>query len=125
MQIWILAAQLEVRQERMEAVRKILGMAIGLCPKSKLFKFYIDLEYQLGNVDRCRTLYAKYLEWRPDSSKAWCKWLEFEESLGETNRCRQMYELAIQQEVLDMPDIVWQVIHSFLPCQGLNVACYP
>ena len=52
-QMWILAAKLEVRSKRLEAARKILGMAIGMAPKDKIFKIYIDMELQLGNVDRC------------------------------------------------------------------------
>ena len=54
MQVWLLAAQLEVRQLRLDAARKILGMALGMCPKHKIFKAYIDLELQLGHVERCR-----------------------------------------------------------------------
>ena len=54
-QVWLLAAQLEVRQLRLDSARKILGMALGMCPKHKLFKAYIDLELQLGHVERCRT----------------------------------------------------------------------
>lgn len=32
-QVWIMAAQFEIRQLRLDAARKILGMAIGMCPK--------------------------------------------------------------------------------------------
>ena len=49
--IWIMAATFEIRQKRLDAARKILGMAIGLAPKDKIFKAYIDVEMQLGNVD--------------------------------------------------------------------------
>lgn len=31
--IWIMAAQFEIRQLRLDAARKILGMGIGMCPK--------------------------------------------------------------------------------------------
>ena len=48
-----MAANFEIRQQRLDAARQILGMAVGSCPKDKLFKAYIDLELQLGNVDRC------------------------------------------------------------------------
>lgn len=51
--VWLLAAQLELRQLRLDAARKILGMALGMCPKNKLFKGYINIELQLGNIDRC------------------------------------------------------------------------
>ena len=48
-----MAAKFEIRRLRLDAARKILGMALGSCPKDKLFKEYIDIELQLGNVDRC------------------------------------------------------------------------
>lgn len=67
---------------RLDAARKILGMSIGMCPKEKLFRTYIDIELQLGNIDRCRTLYTKYLEWNPSSCSAWSKFAELETSLG-------------------------------------------
>ena len=34
-QMWVLAAQFEVRQLRLDAARKILGMAIGMAPKAR------------------------------------------------------------------------------------------
>jgi hypothetical protein len=54
--LWLLAAKLEVRAKRLPAARKILGLALGSCPKGKLFKEYIQLEMTLGNIDRwgCR-----------------------------------------------------------------------
>lgn len=51
-QLWVLAAKLEVRARRLDAARRILGMALGVAPKDKTFKAYIELELQLGNVDR-------------------------------------------------------------------------
>lgn len=108
-QIWLMAAQFEIRQHRLDAARKILGMALGLCPKDKIFNSYITLELQLGQFERCRQLYSKYLEWRPENCRAWCKWVELEQSLGEVERCRAMYELAIQMPVLDMPEVLWKV----------------
>lgn len=47
-----MAAQFEIRQQRLDAARRILGIAIGTCPKDKLFKTYIDIEHSLGNMDR-------------------------------------------------------------------------
>ena len=42
-QIWILAAQFEVRQLRMAEARKILGMSLGMCPKDRTYKAYIEV----------------------------------------------------------------------------------
>ena len=80
--IWIMAAQFEIRCKRLDACRKILGMAIGLAPKDKIFRTYIDIELQLGNIDRCRTLYEKALEHAPQNCGTWSKFAELERSLG-------------------------------------------
>jgi crooked neck len=42
--IWVMTAQLHVRQQDLMAARKLLGKAIGLCGKEKFFIEYIDLE---------------------------------------------------------------------------------
>lgn len=39
--IWLLAAKLEIRSRRLDAARKILGTALGMAPKHKLFRSYI------------------------------------------------------------------------------------
>ena len=87
--VWVQFAEFEVRQQDLDAARKILGMAIGMCPKEKvrgnnssiaaiarsltyfsdfcvrdtqLFKDYVDLELRLREFDRCRIIYQKWLE---------------------------------------------------------------
>ncbi|KAL6201069.1 hypothetical protein ACLB2K_024784 [Fragaria x ananassa] len=79
--IWILAAKFEIRQLNLTAARSILGNAIGKAPKLKIFKNYIKIELQLGNIDRCRTLYHKYLLWNMQSFYAWITYAEFEKCL--------------------------------------------
>jgi crooked neck len=50
--IWVMAANFEIRQKRLDAARKILGLAIGLAPKDKIFKTYIEVGlYKLKAVD--------------------------------------------------------------------------
>ncbi|ORX53650.1 TPR-like protein [Hesseltinella vesiculosa] len=111
--IWLMFAQFEIRQMNLQAARKILGRAIGQCPKSKLFKGYIDLEMQLREFDRCRTLYTKYLEHDPSNCTAWIKFAELEKMLGEQDRCRAIFELAVGQPVLDMPELLWKAFIDF------------
>ncbi|KAG5563403.1 hypothetical protein RHGRI_005977 [Rhododendron griersonianum] len=111
--IWLLAAQFEVRQLNLKSARQILGNAIGKAPKDKLFKKYIEIEVQLGNMDRCRKLYEKYLEWAPENCYAWIKYAELEQSLSETERTRAIYELAIAQPALDMPELLWKVTNMY------------
>ena len=105
---WVHFAHFEVRHDRLDSARKLLGFAIGRCPKDKSFKAYIELELQLGEVQRCRQLYQKYLEWAPSKCSAWTSFAELEASLGETERCRAIYEVATQQTALDMPEVLWK-----------------
>lgn len=116
--IWVLAAKLEIRQKRLDAARKILGMAIGMAPKDKIFKTYIQIEMQLGNIDRCRKLYEKYLEWSPANCQAWVDFARLEATLGEVARVRALYEMAISQPVLDMPEVLWKTYIDFEISQG-------
>eukprot|EP00854_Cymbomonas_tetramitiformis_P012629 gene12629-14928_t len=106
--VWLMAGQFEIRQKRLDAARKILGKAIGLAAKGKIFKTYIEIELQLGNIERCRMLYGKYLEWSPSNCAAWVKFAELERSLAEAERARGIFELAITQPLLDMPEVLWK-----------------
>eukprot|EP00850_Spirogloea_muscicola_P009940 SM000057S18370 [mRNA] locus=s57:260193:264737:+ [translate_table: standard] len=116
--IWLMAAQFEIRQKNLRRARQILGMAIGTAPKDKIFKTYIEMELQLGNIDRCRTLYEKYLEWSPANCYAWSKFAELERSLREIERGRSIFELAIAQPVLDMPELLWKAYIDFEISEG-------
>ncbi|KAG7355759.1 HAT Half-A-TPR repeat containing protein [Nitzschia inconspicua] len=111
--IWINAAKVYVRMKNLPLARKILGRAIGLCGKEKIFKEYIALELSLGEIDRCRSLYNNYLKAMPENCAAWTKYAELEKSLGETDRCRAILELAVSQPSLDMPEVLWKTYIDF------------
>ena len=116
--IWILAAKFEIRRKRLDAARKILGTAIGLAPKSKIFEAYVDIETQLGNIDRCRLLYQKALEANPTDCATWTRFADLENELGETERARAVYELATARDALDAPEILWKAYVDFEIAQG-------
>lgn len=59
-----------------------------MCGKENIFKGYIALELQLGEVDRCRALYAKFIEKTPFSCGAWKAFSQLETDVGETARAR-------------------------------------
>ena len=71
--LWIHAAHLELRARDLAAARLMFGRAIGQAPREKIFKAYIEMELQLGNLDRCRTLYQKFIEWAPENCGAWAR----------------------------------------------------
>ncbi|GAA5895176.1 hypothetical protein JCM8208_000136 [Rhodotorula glutinis] len=106
--VWLHFAEFEVRQQDLDAARKILGMAIGMAPKEKLFKEYIELELKLREFDRCRILYQKWLEHDPSNASAWIKFTELEGLLQDYDRVRAIYELAVDQPSMDMPELVWK-----------------
>jgi crooked neck len=71
--LWIHSAHLELRARDLAAARLMFGRAIGQAPREKIFKAYIEMELQLGNLDRCRTLYQKFIEWSPENCGAWAR----------------------------------------------------
>jgi len=116
--VWLLAAQFEVRQGQLSAARKTLGTAIGMCPKDKLFRGYIDLEMKLFEFGRCRQLYNKYIEWNPSNWKAWDEFAKLERGLDDIDRARGIYELAVEEPELDMPERVWKAYIDFEEEEG-------
>lgn len=111
--VWIMYAHFEIRQLDINAARKALGTAIGMCPKDKIFRAYIDLELQLREFDRCRKLYEKFLEYSPENSSTWIKFAEMETLLGDAERARAIFEIAVNQPALDMPEILWKAYIDF------------
>ncbi|RYP64290.1 hypothetical protein DL771_008849 [Monosporascus sp. 5C6A] len=116
--VWLLKAEFEIRQGRLTAARKILGQAIGMCPKDKLFKGYINLELKLFEFVRCRTLYEKHLEWNHANGQTWIKFAELERGLDDLERTRAIFELAVAQPDLDMPELVWKAYIDFEEEEG-------
>lgn len=111
--VWLLYAYFEIRCKNLMRARKTLGMAIGMCPRDKLYRGYIELEIQLREFDRCRVLYEKFLEYGPENCVTWMKFAELENLLGDIERSRAIYELAIQQPRLDMPELLWKAYIDF------------
>ncbi|KAG1772587.1 hypothetical protein EV702DRAFT_618682 [Suillus placidus] len=111
--LWIMAARFEIRQLDLTAARKMLGTAIGMCPKESLFKGYIQLEMDLREFDRVRTLYEKYLEYDPTNSAAWIKYAELETALEDFTRAEAIFELGVSQASLSMPEILWKAYIDF------------
>ncbi|TFB06410.1 Pre-mRNA-splicing factor clf1 [Trichoderma ghanense] len=116
--IWLLAAQFEIRQGDLAAARKLLGRAIGMCPKDKLFNGYIDLERKLFEFVRCRKLYEKHVEYNPTNCQTWIKFAELERGLDDLDRARAIFELAVSQPQLDMPELLWKAYIDFEEEEG-------
>ncbi|KAN0091262.1 hypothetical protein V8E55_004828 [Tylopilus felleus] len=111
--LWIMAARFETRQLDLTAARRMLGNGIGMCPKEALFKGYVQLEMDLREFDRVRTLYEKYLEYDPTNSAAWIKYAELETALEDFSRAEAIFELGVSQSSLSMPEIMWKAYIDF------------
>lgn len=111
--IWLLAAQFEIRHGQLTTARKLLGRALGVCPKDRLFVGYIDLERRLFEFSRCRTLYEKHLEFNAANCQTWIRFAELERALSQEDRARGIFELAVSQPVLDMPELLWKAFIDF------------
>ncbi|CDS00171.1 probable protein CCN1-putative cell cycle control protein [Sporisorium scitamineum] len=117
--LWVQYARFEVRRLELTTARKIMGTAIGMAPKLKLFNSYIDLELSLKEFDRARKIYEKALEWDPTNSQTWVRFAELEKNLFDTDRARALFELGVGQAEseqsggLDMPEIVWKAYIDF------------
>lgn len=116
--VWLLAAQFEIRQGELTAARRLLGRAIGACPKDRLFAGYIDLERRLFEFVRCRTLYEKHVEFNPANCQTWIRFAELERGLDDLERTRAIYELAVSQPQLDMPELLWKSYIDFEEEEG-------
>ena len=106
--IWIFYALFEVRNLNLERARKIFGVGIAKNGSEKLFQAYIELEMQLGNIDRCRKLYDKWLIMHPNNCNAWIGFTELEKSLQEYKRCEAIFELAVKNSMIDKPELIWK-----------------
>jgi len=111
--LWVAAAHAAVRGRDLPSARKLLGTAIGMCPKASVFRAYIALELALGAIDRARTLHTKWAEWAPHSAEAWTAFADLEAGLGEAARARSIFELGVGQPALDAPDAVWKAYIAF------------
>lgn len=97
--LWIFYANFCLRCNDLPKARKVYGRAIGLCPKEKVFKAYIELEEQLCQLDRVRQIYEKYCETFSSLPTPWIEFASFEFNLEEVERCRQILEMAQQLRV--------------------------
>ena len=111
--LWVQYAKFFIRRLDLTAARKTLGASIGMCPKEKIFKGYIEIELQLREFDRVRLLYEKYLGWNSANCYAWIKYAELEKMLGDYERARGIFDLAVQQNLLDMPEYLWKAYIDF------------
>lgn len=61
---------------------------MGKCPRKKIFRFYNELEFQLGEIDRCRKIYERQIAVFSFDFETWDLYAKFEMSLNEIERAR-------------------------------------
>ena len=63
---WLFGFRQLIRMKDISNARKWLGRALGLAPHTKIFRAYINFEFQLGNFDRCEQIFKKWLQTYPE-----------------------------------------------------------
>ena len=53
------------------------------------------------------------LQYDPTNSAAWIRFAELEKLLGDIDRARAIFELAVDQENIDMPELLWKAYIDF------------
>ena len=81
--------------------------------RAKIYQEYIRLEFQLGEVERCRKLYTGYIASDPSYCRAYMEYAQMEQTLHETERARAILDLAVSQAVLDTPEKLWRFFIDF------------
>eukprot|EP01064_Diplonema_japonicum_P039324 TRINITY_DN9825_c0_g1_i1.p1 TRINITY_DN9825_c0_g1~~TRINITY_DN9825_c0_g1_i1.p1 ORF type:complete len:641 (+),score=134.04 TRINITY_DN9825_c0_g1_i1:188-2110(+) len=105
---WIAYAEFLLRCNRLDDMRKVMGNGLGANPRPKMYRWYVELEVTLGNIERVRGLYTSWLKAVPSDGRVWARFAEFELTLNETKRARELFELGVSQEVLDQPELLWK-----------------
>ena len=106
--LWIAYAEFELRQSGIEAARQVMGKGLGVHPRPKMYRWYIALERSLGNIERVQNLYTSWLKKTPSSGETWAKFAELEVGLQEYARARHIFNIAINQPVLEQPELLWK-----------------
>ncbi|KAH8739256.1 hypothetical protein FG386_000013 [Cryptosporidium ryanae] len=107
-EVFIFFSGNQIRNCNLPSARKILGAGLGRIPCPRLFDYYINFELKLGNFDRCRLLFTKYVEYNPVSADTWKKYMKFEYQLGEIKRFIGIAEAGISMPELDSPEKIWE-----------------
>lgn len=132
--VWIYSAEFEIRNDDtlgLMNARKLLGRSLGQTshnkPKRNVLKFYISLEKKLGEYDRVRKLFEKWIELSLSSTSdtntidVMIEYIEFERSLQEFERCISIYNLGLllaENELVakkfTTPERLWMSFITFL-----------
>ncbi|KAF6072377.1 hypothetical protein FOB64_000420 [Candida albicans] len=123
--VWIGYSEFELRnsEDGLAKARKILGRAIGQTsinkPKIKIFKYYIDLEKKLGDWNRVRLLFQKWLEvsllTTSSSELVIEKYVEFESSIEEYDRYPKIYRALLDKDPNTHNWISFALFESSIP----------
>ena len=99
--IFIQYANFALRQKDLKKFRKIMGYSMGKYLKEKIINYYIDIEINLGNLDRVRQIYESAIQKEIRNGKFWKNYAEFEINYEEDERAIGILELACNVEGLN------------------------
>lgn len=103
--IYLAYAEYLLNQDRLSEMRLLFGQSIGNNPSHSVFQKYIHTERRLGNYDRCRKLYEKYVFCFVNNPFVWVLFALFEEEAKEFERAK-MILLCSVQVCVDYVDVI-------------------
>lgn len=111
--LWLHLVKAYIRRKDLPQARKTLGKCIGLHPNKKIIKYYIELETQLGEFERCRQLHRRMIEIFTNEASSWTDYADFEKDLMEHDRARAVYEKVITLGIISEPEKLWKSYIEF------------
>lgn len=106
--LWLHLVKAYIRRKDVTQARKTLGKSIGIKPNKKVIKYYIELETQLGELERCRQLHRRMIELFTNEPESWIGYADFEKGLMEYERARAIYEKIISLAIINEPEQLWK-----------------
>jgi crooked neck len=90
--LWLKYVEMEMSNKFVQHARNLFDRVCQLLPRVDQFWYkYAYMEELLGNYAGCRTVYERWMEWRPPP-EGWLQYVKFEE------RCK---EIALGQKVFE------------------------
>lgn len=111
--LWLHLFKAYLRKKDLNQARKTLGRSMGIRPNKRIVKYYIELETQLGEFERCRQLHKRMIELFTNEAESWIEYANFEKDLLEYDRVRAIYEKVVQLGIIAEPEKLWKAYIDF------------
>ena len=109
--LWNQAALFYIRNKQVDKARETFQRALKNLETGRIYKYYIQMEIDLQNIDNARYLYETYIIAFPTKADAYIDYATFELELENTERARAIFEVGLTQKVDKLQ--LWNVFIEF------------